>query len=115
MAPPGLPTIQTAFLSAKPLEPVLVFSSAEEALRFQDKVRQGRIYPNESQAWVYVPLPDGLLRARTTRGGDIAFDFDSPSHADRFNQSIKKAGRIFSKTHVKSKFDQTVYIGKTSK
>ncbi|KAF2449713.1 hypothetical protein P171DRAFT_351357 [Karstenula rhodostoma CBS 690.94] len=115
MAPPGPPTIQTAFLSVKPLEPVMVFNSADEAFWFQDKVRQGRVFVDQSQKWVFLPMPEGLLRVRTAKDGDIAFDFDGPAHADRFNQSIKKLGRIFPRTADKLKWDCTVYIGKSLK
>ncbi|KAL5436612.1 hypothetical protein PMIN05_006617 [Paraphaeosphaeria minitans] len=113
--PTRTPAIQTAFLSVKPFEPVMVFDSADEAFWFQDKVRQGRVLPDHSQKWVYLPLPEGILRVRTAKNGDVAFDFDSPAHADKFNQSIKKLGRVFQRTHDKPKWDCTVYIGKTSK
>lgn len=115
MAPPGHPTIRTAFLSVKPFEPVLVFDSIEEAHWFQDKVRQGRILPDQSSKWVFLPLPDGLLRVRTARDGDIAFDFDGPGNAKWFNDSIKSLGRVFPRTVEKPTWDRTVYLGKPSK
>jgi hypothetical protein len=115
MAPPGPPTIHTAFLSVKPLEPVMVFGSSDEAFWFQDKVRQGRILADQSQKWVFLPLPEGLLRVRTAKDGDIAFDFDIPAHAGLFNQSIKGLGKVFQRTADKPKWDCTVYIGKSLK
>ncbi|KAL5454660.1 hypothetical protein PMIN07_007447 [Paraphaeosphaeria minitans] len=108
--PTRTPAIQTAFLSVKPFEPVMVFDSADEAFWFQDKVRQGRVLPDHSQKWVYLPLPEGILRVRTAKNGDVAFDFDSPAHADKFNQSIKKLGRVFQRTHDKPKWDCTVKL-----
>lgn len=112
MAPPGHPTIRSAFLSVKPFEPVLVFDSQEEAKWFQDKNRQGRILPDQSSKWVFIPLPDGLLRVRTAKDGDIAFDFNSPGTAKWFNDSINSLGRIFPRTAEKPGWDRTVYIGK---
>ena len=116
MAPPKpLPTIQSAFLSVRPFEPVLVFKSSDEANLFQDKVRQGRILPDQSSKWLFLPLPNGLLRVRTARDGDVAFDFDGSTHAKAFNDSIKSFGRVFSKTKDKPTWDRTVYVGQTHK
>jgi hypothetical protein len=116
MSPPKpLPTIQSAFLSVRPFEPVLVFKSSDEAIFFQDKVRQGRILSDQSSKWVFLPLPNGLLRVRTAKDGDIAFDFDSSVHAKAFNDSIKTLGRVFSKTKDMPTWDRTVYVGQSHK
>ncbi|OCK75674.1 hypothetical protein K432DRAFT_397077 [Lepidopterella palustris CBS 459.81] len=112
MAPP---TIITSFISIQPLEPVLVFASAADAEYFQSHCRQGRILPTESQRWVYLPLPAGLIRVRTARQGDIAYDFDSHRNAVAFNKSIKEVGRIFQSTKEKPEWDRNVYLGKTLK
>ncbi|KAJ4304534.1 hypothetical protein N0V90_000060 [Kalmusia sp. IMI 367209] len=114
MAPPA-PTIMTSFLSVKPFEPVLVFPSAEAAEYFQSKARQGRILPNHSSKWVFLPLPAGLLRVRTANNGDVAYDFESRGEAKAFNDSIKGLGSIFSSTADKPTWDRTVYVGKQLK
>ncbi|ORY01193.1 hypothetical protein BCR34DRAFT_668032, partial [Clohesyomyces aquaticus] len=52
MAPPQ---ILTAFISVQPLEPVLVFSSADDAAYFQQHCRQGRILAEQNPRWVFLP------------------------------------------------------------
>lgn len=94
MAPPA-PTIVTSFLSVKPNEPVLVFSSSDAAEYFQSKVHQGRILADQDPKWVFLPMPRGLLRVRTALCGDIAYDFETRGDAKIFDDSIKNMGRIF--------------------
>ncbi|KAF2685998.1 hypothetical protein K458DRAFT_416360 [Lentithecium fluviatile CBS 122367] len=106
------PTIVTSFLSVVPNEPVLVFSTNEDAARFQSHCRQGRILPDQRHKWVFLPMPSGLLRVRTARGGDVAYDFDSHYHACKFNDSISGLGRIYQNTREKPIFDRSVYLGK---
>ncbi|KAF2264930.1 hypothetical protein CC78DRAFT_579887 [Lojkania enalia] len=106
-----MPQVLTSFISLQPLEPVLVFSTPDDAIRFQERCRQGRILPDQRSRWVFLPMPDGLLRVRTARGGDVAYDFDSHRHAAEFNASIKGCGKIFSNTIDKPTFDRTVYLG----
>jgi hypothetical protein len=106
------PTIISAFLSVTPLEPVLVFSNPEDAALFQSRCKQGRIMPSARQSWVYLPMPDGLLRVRTARLGDVAFDFDSEKHAKEFNASIKSLGRIYASPRDDRGWERMVYLGK---
>ncbi|KAH8702798.1 hypothetical protein GQ44DRAFT_764337 [Phaeosphaeriaceae sp. PMI808] len=108
MAPPAPPTIMSAYVSISPLEPVVVFSSIEEAVRFQSYCKQGRILPNARQTCVYLPMPHGLLRVRTAKDGDTAFDFDTNKNAMDFNGSILNLGRI--NIHQNSS-QRTLYLG----
>lgn len=112
MVPPGPPTILSAFLSVTPLEPVLVFHNSDDAIYFQSRCHQGRILPDQRSNWVFLPLPEGLLRVRKARGGDIAFDFDSNGYARRFNDSIKGMGLIYNNTPQNPRFDRVVYVGR---
>jgi len=114
MAPP---TIVSAFLSARPLEPVLVFETSDDAAHFQSRLKQGRILYTErpGSRWVYLPMPDGLMRVRTAAMGDIAFEFDSRGHASAFNESIKGLGKIFPSTKDRPIWDRTVYLGQPLK
>ncbi|KAF2249561.1 hypothetical protein BU26DRAFT_319952 [Trematosphaeria pertusa] len=106
------PSIISSFLSVQPLEPVLVFNTVDDAAYFQTHCKQGRILPDQRSRWVFLPMPEGLLRVRTARNGDVAYEFDSHQHARAFNDSIKGLGRIFQNTHDKPIWDRTVYLGK---
>jgi hypothetical protein len=106
------PSIVSAFLSVQPLEPVLVFSSAEDAAMFQGRCKQGRILPTSRQSWVYLPMPAGLLRVRTARMGDVAFDFDSEKSAKDFNASIKYLGKTFANPKGDRGWEKVVYLGR---
>ncbi|KAF2738800.1 hypothetical protein EJ04DRAFT_485744 [Polyplosphaeria fusca] len=106
------PVIMSSFMSIKPLEPVLVFASAEDAASFQSSYRQGRIMPNHPISWVFLPMPEGLLRLRTAKNGDIAYDFDTYRHAVDFNDSIGRLGKTFQPTREKPDWDHIVYLGK---
>jgi hypothetical protein len=106
------PSIISAFISLQPLEPVLVFSSPEDAALFQSRCKQGRILPNSRQSWVYLPMPEGLLRVRTAKMGDVAFDFDHERNAKEFNSSIKSLGRIFGSPKGSNGWEKVVYLGK---
>ncbi|KAH3972745.1 hypothetical protein HBH70_144270 [Parastagonospora nodorum] len=106
------PSILSAFLSVSPLEPVLVFSSPEDAAMFQSRCKQARIMPSARQSWVYLPMPDGLVRVRTARMGDVAFDFDSEKSAKEFNASIKHLGRVFENRKGDRGWEKVVYLGK---
>ncbi|KAF2788116.1 hypothetical protein K505DRAFT_366759 [Melanomma pulvis-pyrius CBS 109.77] len=108
------PTIISSFLSVKPLEPVLVFTSADDAAYFQSHCKQGRIFPDHAR-WVYLPMPEGLKRVRTAMFGDVAFEFDSHRHAEAFNKSIKDVGKTFPNTVEKPDMDRNVYLGKRLK
>jgi hypothetical protein len=99
-------------MSVKPLEPVLVFSSDAEARAFQSNFRQGRIMSNHRSSWVFLPMPDGLVRLRTSRNGDIAYDFESHRQARAFDDSIGGQGRIYPSTRDKPVWDRTVYVGR---
>jgi hypothetical protein len=106
------PTILSAFLSVQPLEPVLVFPNPEEAAIFQSRCKQGRILTSARQSWVYLPMPEGLLRVRTARKGDVAFDFDSARHAEEFNASIRYMGKTFASPKGDHGWEKVVYLGK---
>ncbi|EAT80901.1 hypothetical protein HBI56_186270 [Parastagonospora nodorum] len=106
------PSILSAFLSVSPLEPVLVFSSPEDAAMFQSRCKQARIMPSARQSWVYLPMPDGLVRVRTARMGDVAFDFDSEKSAKEFNASIKHLGKVFENRKGDRGWEKVVYLGK---
>ncbi|KAF2201804.1 hypothetical protein GQ43DRAFT_19451 [Delitschia confertaspora ATCC 74209] len=106
------PVIISSFISLQPLEPVLVFATADEAAYFQSRCRQGRILPGQNQRWVYLPLPDGLLRVRTARNGDVAYDFERHAQAVAFNRSLKELGKIYPSTREEPEWDRTVYLGK---
>ncbi|KAH7082074.1 hypothetical protein FB567DRAFT_97685 [Paraphoma chrysanthemicola] len=110
MPPP--PSIISAFISLVPLEPVLVFADASDAALFQSRCRQGRILPDSRQSWVYLPMPPGLLRVRTARKGDVAFDFDTEKNAKDFNASIKSLGQIWASPKGSSGWEKVVYLGK---
>ncbi|KAF2125920.1 hypothetical protein P153DRAFT_389367 [Dothidotthia symphoricarpi CBS 119687] len=84
----------SAFLSVQPLEPVLIFTSAEDAALFRLRCKQGRILPDLPQTWVYLPMPEGLLRVRTAHMGNVAFEFSSGQAARGFNAGIKGLGEI---------------------
>lgn len=106
------PSIISAFMSLQPLEPVLVFASAEDAALFQSRCKQGRILPNSRQSWVYLPMPEGLLRVRTAKNGDVAFDFEHEKNAKEFNASIKSLGRIYGNPKGSYGWEKVVYLGK---
>ncbi|KAF2476945.1 uncharacterized protein BDR25DRAFT_330892 [Lindgomyces ingoldianus] len=109
------PTIVTSFISLQPLEPVLVFNAADDAAYFQTHCRQGRILYDQNPRWVFLPMPEGLLRVRTARFGDVCYEFDSHRHASQFNESIKGLGRILQNTREKPVWDRSVYVGKSTK
>ncbi|KAF2812173.1 uncharacterized protein BDZ99DRAFT_383847 [Mytilinidion resinicola] len=109
------PTPLSAFMSLAPIEPVLVFGSSTDAESFQSRCRQGRIVAAQSGRWVYLPLPAGLQRVRTARGGDVAFEFDSHRNAAAWNLSIGEIGKIYASTKEKPRFDTSVYLGKVWK
>ncbi|KAF1958263.1 hypothetical protein CC80DRAFT_27433 [Byssothecium circinans] len=106
------PAIISSFLSVTPLEPVLVFHNADDAAYFQTHCKQGRILPDQRSRWVFLPMPAGLLRVRTARCGDVAYDFDTHGHARAFNDSIKGLGRIFQNTKERPEMERSVYLGK---
>jgi len=106
------PAILSAFISLHPLEPVLVFTSDSDAALFQSRCKQGRILPDSRQSWVYLPMPAGLLRVRTARQGDVAFDFDSEKSAREFNAGIKSLGTIYTSPRGKHGWEKVVYLGK---
>lgn len=109
------PTIITSFLSVQPLEPVLVFDSADDAAYFQTHCcKQGRIFPDQ-RTRVYLPMPEGLLRVRTAKYGDVGYDFDTNRHATVFNESIIGLGKVFQNTRERRDWDQSVYLGKQRK
>ncbi|KAF2488416.1 hypothetical protein BU16DRAFT_532211 [Lophium mytilinum] len=109
------PTVLSAFMSLTPTEPVLVFASNTDAETFQSRCRQGRILSAQSGRWVYLPLPAGLQRVRTARGGDVAFEFDSNRNAAAWNLSIGEVGKIYASSKEKPRFDQGVYLGRVWK
>jgi hypothetical protein len=106
------PTIISAFMSLQPLEPVLVFSSDADAALFQSRCKQGRILPSSRQSWVYLPIPAGLLRVRTARQGDVAFDFESEKCAREFNSGIKSLGTIYASPKGDHGWERVVYLGR---
>lgn len=106
------PTVVSSFISIQPLEPVLVFATTGDAEYFQSHCRQGRILSEQSPRWVFLPMPQGLIRVRTAHGGDVAFDFASHREAVAFNRSIKEVGKIFANTPDRPQRDQIVYLGK---
>jgi hypothetical protein len=96
---------KTAHLNIHPLEPVLVFSTPEDAAKFQQQHKQSRILVSESRCWVFLPLPDGLKRVRTAKGGDVAFEFEKAEQAVRWNREMGEVGRRY-----RGK-DEIVYLG----
>jgi len=109
------PTIISSFISVQPLEPVLVFDSADDAAYFQTHCcKQGRIFPNQ-RTRVYLPMPEGLLRVRTAKYGDTGYDFDTHRHATMFNESVIGLGRIYQSTKERPDLDRSVYLGKPIK
>ncbi|KAF1842863.1 uncharacterized protein K460DRAFT_396329, partial [Cucurbitaria berberidis CBS 394.84] len=106
------PSIASAFISLQPLEPVLVFFNEGDASLFQSRCKQGRILPSSRQNWVYLPMPEGLLRVRTARKGDVAFDFDSDKNANEFNKGIKSLGTIYASPRGDHGWERVVYLGK---
>jgi hypothetical protein len=106
------PTLLSAFLSITPLEPVLVFQTPDDAETFQTRCRQGRILPSSRPNWVYLPMPPGLLRVRTARKGDVAFDFTTERNAKAFNDSVRGLGRIFGNGKGESGWEKVVYLGR---
>jgi hypothetical protein len=101
----SIPLPKTAFLSLSPLEPVLVFSTAHDAATFQLQHKQGRILASQDKCWVFLPLPKGLLRVRTAKGGDVAFDFETMMQAAAWNKEVGQIGRVF-----KGK-ENVIYVG----
>jgi hypothetical protein len=57
-------------------------------------------------------MPKGLLRVRTARNGDVAFEFENRQQAKEFNASIGELGTIYAATKMKPNFDANVYLGK---
>ncbi|KAH7351433.1 hypothetical protein BKA66DRAFT_278279 [Pyrenochaeta sp. MPI-SDFR-AT-0127] len=106
------PQIVSAFISLQPLEPVLVFPNETDAAMFQSRCKQGRILPTARPNWVYLPLPEGLLRVRTARKGDVAFDFDTEKNATEFNKGIKSLGTIYASPKGDHGWEKVVYLGK---
>jgi hypothetical protein len=106
------PAIISAFISLQPLEPVLVFSSPDDAALFQSRCKQGRILPHSRQSWVYLPMPEGLFRVRTAKQGDVAFDFESERCARDFNTGIKSLGTIYQSPRGDTGWEKVVYLGK---
>jgi hypothetical protein len=104
MSPPPI-------ISLHPLEPVLVFSNDANASLFQSRCKQARILPSSLQSWVYLPMPEGLLRVRTARQGDVAFDFDSERRAREFNSSIRGLGRVYDSPKGDFGWERVVYLG----
>ncbi len=101
--------IESAFLSIKPLEPVLVASDPAFARQLRDHVHGGRIYSSHP-TWVYVPMPEGLLRVRKAKTGDMAFEFEHSHQARAWNEHIDKQGKIFANTYDKPNKDRNVYV-----
>jgi hypothetical protein len=57
-------------------------------------------------------MPKGLLRVRTARRGDVAFDFDSEKSAMEFNESIRSLGHIYAGSRTDRWVEKVVYLGK---
>ena len=103
----------TSFLSLTPLEPVLVFATAEDAEKFRKGCVAARRNSHEHPEWVYVPLPNGLLRVYTARLGDVGYDFRHAEEAKAFNAVIGEVGTIhdaMDKKHL-----HRVYLGNHKK
>lgn len=100
----------SAFLSACPMEVVLVFSTPNDAWAFCNFSRAGRIGTHRP-TWVYLPLPRGLLRVRPASRGNVAFDFASSADASRFQAMILGLGTIYPSTAFHPHHSRTVYIG----
>lgn len=108
MAPPKL---LSAFISLTPTEPVLVFATSHDATHFITRCKTG--VPSRTRPWqVYLPTPPGLKRVRTTRNGDVAFDFDSEKHATGFNERIRHLGTIYANPKEEVGWERTVYLGR---
>jgi len=106
--PPPRPV--SSFLSVTPLEPVLVFESPSAARAFQSSIPVGRIYAM-TPSWVYLPLPQGLLRARPARLGDMSWEFEQPHQAANFHREIGYVGTVYSPSREKPHIDRNVYLG----
>jgi hypothetical protein len=57
-------------------------------------------------------MPEGLLRVRTARKGDVAFDFDTERHAIDFNNSIRGLGKRYSSPRGNYGWERVVYLGR---
>ncbi|KAF2084750.1 hypothetical protein K490DRAFT_48569 [Saccharata proteae CBS 121410] len=115
MAPPQAPPQsppqpRAAFLSVHPLEPVLVFSSSAEARSYTGFNPLGRIYPRHTD-WVFLPLPENLMRVQTTRKGDIAFVFKTKQQAESWHREIGSVGRHYAEQGAAELKLRTVYVG----
>lgn len=123
---PPLPL--TAYLSVDPLEPVFVFRSEADAKEYQTyhnglaRIYRDRPRPfmppylskgtNESAESVYLPLPPGLDAVRTSRRGDVAFEFKSAIQAEEFERVIKVGRRLLTDGLHGERYRRTVYVGK---
>jgi hypothetical protein len=97
----------SSFLSINPLEPVLVFPDVNEAWEFRHSCNVARILDaDQHPTWVYVPLPDGVVRVYTAKHGDVAYEFRSSNEAKAFNHAIKNVGTVF------GDHSHRVYVGK---
>ena len=106
--------IVSAFLSAQPFEPVLVFASENDAQNFRLQCSTARIN-SEHPKWVYMPMPAGLLRSRTAQRGDVAFEFGTAEQARMWNGQIKDVGTIETAVPHRPDWNRTVYLGKVLK
>jgi len=98
-------TLKIAYLSLISHEPVLVFSTNKDARNFRDKVSGGRI-SEDTPTWVYMPMPRGLLMVRSSKYGEVAFDFRDAESAQEWNKEIASVGRNYAERK------KSVYLGK---
>ena len=87
-----------------------MFESPEAARAFQAACPLGRIY-TITPRWVYLPLPESLLRARAARGGLMSWEFSQSQQAADFHREICSVGTVYQSTAQKPQWDHNVYIG----
>ncbi len=105
-----IPRPTGCFLSITPTEPVLIFDTPDAARSYAATFPIGRIYPT-SPKHVYLPLPDGMLRARAALNGSMSLEFSHAQQAANFNQMIGHIGTIYPNSAQNPQWDHNVYIG----
>jgi len=90
----------------------MVFSTTEDAENFRRDCMVGRIlHINEHGNWVFVPLPQGLVRVYTAKAGDVGYEFYTHEQAKTFNHSIKEVGTIYNSSSNRN-LSKRVYLGR---
>jgi hypothetical protein len=112
---PGTYAPRTAFVNTRPLLIVIIFPTSREAEDFLADINPSNLehhgqIDERNGHWVVLPAPHGLTRVYTAKRGDIAFEFENHTDADKWNESIKEVGRFYLDTHREYR-KRTVYVG----